>query len=649
MLRKRVAFAVAVAISTGPASAQNFNQAIVFGDSSVDSGAYRGLTSPGGGALYNSLWPTAVANGAGRPTNSPALMGSEQLAAFFGLSATPASQPGIPGQPGGTNYATSGARSDLINGPASGLFNAAVPMTTQINNYLASVGGRANPNALYVVGGGGNDVGFATDQSRSTAQFPIFPLNSAAANNYLVTQAQTLAGSVAQLQAAGARYIVVPNLPYSFPMGGGAGNAADRADRFLYSQTLWSSLAAAGVNFIPADFNSVRVAIAANPSAFGFQFVDTVSGHTACTQPAGVTGAWALLCSSNPGAPSTLAAPNADQTRLFADDQHLSAAGQRIQADYYYSLIVAPSQVSFLAENAVKTRSRSTLSIQNQTDVSMQSVRGPTGFNAWVTGDVSHLGMDNYQGFPDADSATPVSVLAGLDYRVGSLVVGGVVSTTTQRSSFGTFGNFTQDEFAASLYAAFAVGPLWGDAVGTYGRLDYAVNRTVPIGITLQLNNGNTHGNNWSVATEGGYKFVAGPLTHGPVAGIALQRVDVEDFVEVGSFTSLAFGSQARDSAISSLGYRASLELGPFRPFAQVVWNHELADTERDVRAWLTTVVAPGYSMPAVELGKDWGTAALGSTLKLGNGFTAMGAVTAEFGQNDARSYGGQIGLNIAF
>ena len=42
-----------------PASAQNFNQAIVFGDSSVDSGAYKGLASPGGGAAYNAgLWPT---------------------------------------------------------------------------------------------------------------------------------------------------------------------------------------------------------------------------------------------------------------------------------------------------------------------------------------------------------------------------------------------------------------------------------------------------------------------------------------------------------------------------------------------------------------------------------------------------------------
>ncbi len=110
----------------------------------------------------------------------------------------------------------------------------------------------------------------------------------------------------------------------------------------------------------------MRLAIAANPSAFGFQFIGTGAGQVACTQPAGVTTAWALLCSSDPGAPSTFVTPTADQTRLFADDQHLTTAGQKIFADYYYSLIVAPSQISFLAEVPVKTRAAVVNAILNQ-------------------------------------------------------------------------------------------------------------------------------------------------------------------------------------------------------------------------------------------------------------------------------------------
>src|SRR5262245_28247387 len=59
------------------AGAQDFNQAIVFGDSNVDSGAYKGLTSPGGGKNFNDKWVDAVKAGAGKPTSSPGLVSSE--------------------------------------------------------------------------------------------------------------------------------------------------------------------------------------------------------------------------------------------------------------------------------------------------------------------------------------------------------------------------------------------------------------------------------------------------------------------------------------------------------------------------------------------------------------------------------------------
>ena len=77
--------------------------------------------------------------------------------------------------------------------------------------------------------------------------------------------------------------------------------------------------------------------------------------------------------------------------------------------------------------------------------------------------------------------------------------------------------------------------------------------------------------------------------------------------------------------------------------------NHELANTDRDVTAFLTTIAAPGYFMPAVVLGKDWGTASVGTTWKLGRGVTALGVVTADFGQRDVTTYAAQFGLNVAF
>ena len=143
-------------------------------------------------------------------------------------------------------------------------------------------------------------------------------------------------------------------------------------------------------------------------------------------------------------------------------------------------------------------------------------------------------------------------------------------------------------------------------------------------------------------------------ITYGPVAGIVLQHVHVNGFTETdpfasaGGFTALAFADQTRNSAVSELGYRASIDIGIWRPFAKLVWNHELASTDRSVTASLTTVTAPSYWMPAVVLGKDWGTATIGTTATVARGVTGYATFTSEIIQRNVVAYGGQIGLNVA-
>ncbi len=44
----------------------------------------------------------------------------------------------------------------------TGGFEAAIPTVTQISNYLAAMAAGANPNGLYVISSGSNDVSFAT-------------------------------------------------------------------------------------------------------------------------------------------------------------------------------------------------------------------------------------------------------------------------------------------------------------------------------------------------------------------------------------------------------------------------------------------------------------------------------------------------------
>ncbi len=637
--------------------AQGLNQFVGFGDSTVDSGWYFTHTHDLN-ATAEALYKSAQAAGGGVATSIGGRMNSAILASLFGLSAIPV------GEPGGTNYAAGGASNITYAN-----YSTLAPNTvSQLGSYLTAVNGAANPNALYMISSGGNDIAQA-----------ICP-GGVCANNatqLAQTSAADLAAAIAQLHTSGARYFVVPIAYGASPLANG-GTAQATTDG-VYNRALYADLAASGINFVPVSGKVIADAIAFNPALFGLTNLAPGSTVThqggACVNanPGNGSGgtiasAWAVYC-------TTLVAPNAGQTYLYADNEHYSAAGQLIEADYAYSLIVAPQEISYLAEAPVKTRTVLVDSIFQQIAISGRN-RGVGTFNAWVTGDLSSLAMhSNDVGFPN-DPGTPGMVTAGADYSwAPNWLVGGAVSVGTTTQSFSLGGNFQQNEYAFSGYVAYVGRPLWFDMVASFGGLHYNVDRVVPIGIATIANTGNTSGTNASFAAEIGYDFHAGwpgrlapafaksppaaglDFTYGPVAGIILQRVGVNGFAESdmfagdpdGGFTALSYGSQVRNSAVTELGLQAGVDVGLWHPFGKLVWNHELNPDNRVVTAIEPEIpFAPAYSMPAVSFGRDWATAIVGATLKLGRGMTGYASFSSELGQGDVTYYGGQLGLNVA-
>jgi outer membrane lipase/esterase len=613
------------------AFAQNYNQLIAFGDSTIDSGWFANAKlAPGTSNPFDTYVANAVAAGGNAHFTGPGPNYSQILAGFFGLTANAANTPG------GTNYAIGGS---FVSGGPSVLgasaytnfmleynslpVNPALPGATgQIANYLASVGGRANPNALYLISTGGNDFIISS-----------LSLTPSQTTTYYNFEAAVLATSVAGLQNAGARYIIVTN------EGGGA-----------IEDLIWKDLAAAGVRFIPSDTAEVAVFVGSHLAEFGF----TALGD-ACKPPPGFPAtpgyAYGPTCvpTTTPSANyGYLVSANALQTHSLLDGTHTTEAYQQIVAGYNYSLLTAPSEISFLAETAVKSRLGLVSTIQDQIELS-NSHRGPSGVNAWVTGDVTSVSLDNYRGFP-GDPDTVVTGTVGVDYAARpGFIAGFALSTGSLTSALGAYGSFRQDESTASFYAAYKAGALWANVIGTYGHLNYDVNRNVPIGITIQTNTGSTSGDNWSAAFQGGWKFWNDGFTHGPVAGFVYQNVGVAGFTESGSFTSLGFDSQIRESDVGQFGYKIAYDWVEYQPFVQLTWNHEFADTNRNVIASLTTTIAPSYSLPAVLLGKDWGEIKGGVTIDVGSGVKVLAIGSGDFSQTRATVYGGQIGFNIAF
>jgi outer membrane lipase/esterase len=645
-LDKAVWAAAILSCLTPNAQAQNFNQLIAFGDSTTDTGWFVNarlspIANPFDAAVASSL----AAGGNGHSTG-PGLGNAQILAGFFGLTANPANTPG------GTNYAIGGSFDHAGPAPLTAYTNIslvnyalppnpALPATTgQIADYLASAGGKANPNAIYLISSGGNDIFIAS----------ALGLPAASATAYFLSEAQALANGVVQLQAAGARYIIVADEykpPTLASTGAGLGQTLQAAT--------WSDLAGAGVKFIPADTTSVIEAVKQNPAAFGITHDPTAVGPSAyaCLPPlgSGLTSGYGASCAPTTTPSSThayLQSANAAQTYLFVDGVHLTEAGQIIVADYYYDLLTAPSAMSFLAESAIQTTFGTIYGIQQQIDLSQR--QSPAGWNVWMNGDVSYLQIQNSSsGFPN-DPGIPISGTLGADYHWASgWLVGGAVTGGFLSSTFSTGGGFTQDDGMFSLYAGYRDSQWWANLIASVGLFGFSTNRPVPIGITVQPNNGSTFGTDLSVAGEGGPEFHAGPLAHGPVAGFIVQQARVNGFTETGSFTSLSFGTQILSSDVALLGYQMNLNWGMWHPFAQVVWDHDFAPPNGVVNASLTTIAAPGYSMPAVVVGRDWATATAGTEIRFSRSISALASFTAQVGQANLTSYGGVLGLNYTF
>ena len=165
--------------------------------------------------------------------------------------------------------------------------------------------------------------------------------------------------------------------------------------------------------------------------------------------------------------------PTQQQTFLFVDDVHLTTAGQTIEADYEYSLLVAPSQVSLVVQSAVQNGLAIADTIQRQIDLSIDF--------PLISGNIArrivptfgpplrptYLRIKNAHGFPGV-SGVPFDGTIGVDYRTQCGAILGVAFTVGyQKQKFSKIGgHFNQVVEAPSLYAAYKYGRVWGNVDG---------------------------------------------------------------------------------------------------------------------------------------------------------------------------------------
>lgn len=580
----RAALAVSIAVSCGQVAAQTnttdlhaqtFSQTIFFGDS---------LTDPG---FFRPLLPANAQSITGQFVTNPGLVWSQDLAQYYGTDASPAwlATGATPRPSTGSNYAVGGAR---VGTDVVGALGYTPSLKTQVNAYLSRTGGKADPNALYTVWGGANDLFTITPTTP--------PLTAQATIGSAVTDQIALVG---QLKAAGAQYVLVPNIPDlgSTPAMRVQGPTVQAQATYLattYNNALYSGLTQQGLRVIPLDTFTFLREVIATPAMFGFTNVTSTACLPAYT-------ASSLTCN-----PTSYASPDAANTYAFADGVHPSTMAYKLLADYAVATIEGPRQIGVLPQSAaVSGKNRF-----NALSAQLSTATPGDGMHWWAGG---RFDINRYhRGAPgDGFDGKGGAVNGGVGWWKGTMGYGVALGYARTDFDFGAQrGDVRQKEMNITGFFNYAgESGLFANAQLGYTNLDFDVHRQIPLGIAMRQHDGSPGGSVVSLGVEGGYMFKGEKLDHGPVVSLLGQDVRVDGYTETGAgqATALAFDDQKFNALTASVGYEGRLKINDhLSTSTRLSWQKDLKKNDAQVTARMTSLGGMTYAVPGPQFDRDY-------------------------------------------
>lgn len=573
------ALALALTASTA-AQAQVFSEVVSFGDS---------LTDAGNVGTLNGLPPSSSF------TTNPDPVYAQILSALFGLGNQTNISPLIPGS-SGTNYAYGGACA-ITNGTPTqvpGLpFNCvnspgSFSLSNQFTSYLSANGGVADPNALYTYWAGANDI-------LSGAYYAGLYANPAIAQAWAGQAGATAIGQIAALQNAGARTIVVFNMPDLglTPQNIGTANQTGATGlSVIYNSQFNAGLANLQDGIVAINTWAIINEVKANPTAFGF----TNTTGTACPGSS-------LICG-----PASAGYPTqpTSATYLFADGIHPSGRAHALLANIVYATITAPGIVSLAPEVALQANFANSTALEDA--INNESASGSE------VGKV--IGYASVQFTDQTIEATPYSpalngdmtgLNVGASYRVNEYVSFALGATLGDPSgtTAGNTGEFSGNAILFGGVLQLETGGLYGRAALGIGTTDMDITRSINLQSSVRRETGNTSVDQSSASFELGYQFKADTFRHGPYFGIDLNYTTTSGYVENGSSsTAMRFEEFDADTNDAYIGYRFSGNFGGIRPFVDVAYVNPNNDDQTFVTGG--TASLPGsFTMGGYTPGTD--------------------------------------------
>ena len=599
----------------------SYSETFFFGDSLTDSGFYRPL-------LPSSLRPVT-----GQFTTNAGWVWSQYFADYYGTLAAPNGNGQL-----GTNYAVGGAN---VVTNATGALGPIPSVTTQVQRYLTSTGGVADPDALYTLSGG---------------ILPTF-FNSADAG----ASATGMRDLAQVLSDAGARYIIVIGpqdlgLTPSFVTGGNSAAGTSLAQ--AYSDALFAAPAPGAPRIIPIDLLTFSRELHAEATAFGF----TNTTGTACMPQ---IDANSLTCN-----PTSVVNPDARNSYLYADGTHFTTRAHDLISQYVISVLEAPRLIAGLSQGMAEA---------SATTADRVMARGgpgaPDAPGWWFDTRGTTQGGD--------DGGLGGDLLAGYDVDAGSARLGVFAGYGSSDSDFASGGGYSRCDLNFGVHATWTRPSSWFQIQASYTASSFDVERMVNLsgrdsigsipqtiddldqyGIGLielsdqgrggvtRRHTGSTDGHVLSVGASGGWSFTSGSVTHGPVAGLLAQMVKVGGYDEGNPdlATALAYADQDFTALTARVGYQAGWQTaGALSPYARLIYQHTATQGADEAFARSLTLSETDYfAVPGADRNTDFVTATLGLQGDIGGMRSDLGA-TATFGGSGGAQLSAFFGLSQSF
>ncbi|MDI2141694.1 MULTISPECIES: esterase EstP [unclassified Pseudomonas] len=571
---------LAIACAQASAAPNPYSNFVVFGDSLSDAGTFSDPDGPTGSVkrFTNRTGPN-YQDGSGEfySLNATQLIGGRLgFTPNQTASADSAVRAGQ-GLPDGNNWAVGGYRTDQI---LDSITTTSASGERTRAGYLPSNGLRADPNALYYLTGGGNDF----LQGRVTS----LPQANAAADR--------LVDSVRTLQGAGARYIMVwllPDIGLTPAINGSPLQSFTSQLSAQFNTELVSQLQTVNANVIPLNIPVLLKEAFANPAQFGLatdqNLVATCFSGDGCTENAryGINSA------------------TPDPTKLIYNDSvHPTEAGQRLIADYAYSLLAAPWELTLLPEMAQGTLRAHQDELRNQWLADWENWQGVGQWRAIVSAGGQHQDFDDQHAGASADG-NGYNLNIGGSYRLDDAWrVGVAAGFYHQKIEAGdNDSEYKLNSYMGTAFAQYQQNRWWGDLAVTAGHLDYdSLKRKFQLGVNERGEKGDTDGYVLAIGGRIGYDIApeaSSPWHLSPFVSADFGKVEVDGYSEKGAdATALTFDDQSRNSRRLGLGIQGKYQItAQTQVFGEFAHEREYNDDAQDLTMNLNSLPNNRYTL----------------------------------------------------